>query len=543
MVLPLPSMSPSQRTNADLAEENVRLRVQAAHLEEMLDHIVDHGPAPKVVTESDSLHRDVMSVVSDTVLIADEVGRLVYVSPNVHLIFGYSRDEVLKHGRVNFLFPHHLYNSDALREHGEIANIETIVRDSIGRARTLLVSIRQIQEYGGNVMYICRDVTERKKIELDNELLSLTLERRVEDRTRELRESRERYRRLVEGLRDEYFFYASDPDGTITYVSPSVYTIVGYSPEQVIGHNWREFFDKDDASFEQLEELERKRFAGIQTPTYVSSIPHANGGVRILEFRDIPQIDDDGRVIANEGIAKDITKRHEAEEALRRAHEDLERRVDERTAELKAMYERLRDSEHRYRTVVENHLDFIIRWRGDGELTFVNESFCAYSGTSRDQLIGSRFLPGMVEEDRETLSKRLATVTAEQPVVSFEHRVIAPDGRTLWQRWTHRALFNPHGELIEYQSVGSDVTDRRRREEQSNERSTALAQLQNLTDRELDVMRLVVAGNANKVIARKLDLSVKTIEKHRSSLMKKLRARSVPELVRLALVAGEANDL
>ena len=49
-------------------------------------------------------------------------------------------------------------------------------------------------------------------------------------------------------------------------------------------------------------------------------------------------------------------------------------------------------------------------------------------------------------------------------------------------------------------------------------------------------MRLVVAGDANKVVARKLDLSIKTIEKHRSNLMKKLRVRSVPELVRFALL-------
>jgi DNA-binding CsgD family transcriptional regulator len=52
-------------------------------------------------------------------------------------------------------------------------------------------------------------------------------------------------------------------------------------------------------------------------------------------------------------------------------------------------------------------------------------------------------------------------------------------------------------------------------------------------------MRLVVAGDANKVMARKLSLSIKTIEKHRGSLMKKLHVRSVPELVRLAMLVDE----
>ena len=83
--------------------------------------------------------------------------------------------------------------------------------------------------------------------------------------------------------------------------------------------------------------------------------------------------DADGRVIANEGIGKDVTQRNRAEEALRRAHEELEKRVQERTAELKSMNDQLRESEHRYRSVVEDQLEFIIRWHGDGVLTFANE--------------------------------------------------------------------------------------------------------------------------------------------------------------------------
>jgi PAS domain S-box-containing protein len=260
-----------------------------------------------------------------------------------------------------------------------------------------------------------------------------------------------------------------------------------------------------------------------------------------MEFTDAPVRDADGKVISSEGIGRDVTQRYEAEEALRRAHEQLELRVAERTAELTAINEQLRASEHRYRSVVEDHLEFIMRWQGDGIRTFVNDSYCKSSGASRDELIGESFLSSIVDEDREILRQRLAAVSADQPLVVLEHRVVTPDGRTTWQNWTHRALFSSDHVLVEFQSVGCDVTERRRRDEQERERSLAAAQLQSLTDRERDVMRLVVAGDANKLIARKLDLSVKTIEKHRSSLMKKLRVRSVPELVRLALLAYEGS--
>jgi FixJ family two-component response regulator len=112
----------------------------------------------------------------------------------------------------------------------------------------------------------------------------------------------------------------------------------------------------------------------------------------------------------------------------------------------------------------------------------------------------------------------------------------------VWEHWTHRALFNADGELIEFQSVGHDATERRKHEEHAQERAEAAEKLHALTDRECDVMRLVVAGDANKVVARKLGLSIKTIEKHRSSLMKKLYVRSVPELVRFALLIESAAN-
>src|SRR6185503_21210091 len=98
----------------------------------------------------------------------------------------------------------------------------------------------------------------------------------------------------------------------------------------------------------------------------------------------------------------------------------------------------------------------------------------------------------------------------------------------------------PAGELIEFQSVGCDVTDRHRQEEYAAAMAEAAYLLKTLTERERDVMRHVVAGDANKVVAHKLGLSIKTIEKHRGSLMKKLHVRSVPELVRLAMLVDES---
>jgi PAS domain S-box-containing protein len=527
-------MSQARKTNGELIEENRRLRAKVAQLEDRLDHLAEHGAAARALHENESLYQQVMSVVSDAVLIADDAGRLAYVSPNAHFIFGHAADDILKQGRIAFLLPSGLFDPDVLAQRGELSNIECEIRDAVGRARNLLITVRRIDHEQGTVLYACRDVTERLKIELEYEYLQLTLERRVQEQTRELRESREQYRRLVEGLRDEYLFYATDPQGIVTYVSPSIHSILGYTPNQVIGHNWREFVDNGHELFAELEKLEQMRFAGIPTPIFSAAVLHANGEVRLLEFRDAPVFDADGRVIASEGIGKDVTQRLQADEELRRAHDDLERRVEVRTAELNSIMDR-------YRSVVEDQLEYIVRWRGDGVRTFVNDSYCRARNRSREELIGKSFMPSIVEPDREALMRKLATVSPENPVIVSEQRIVKPDGQVVWERWSNRALFNENGQLIEFQSVGNDVTERRRQEKHAQECAMAAAKVRALSQRELDVMRLVVAGNANKVIARKLGLSIKTIEKHRSSLMKKVHVRSVPDLVRLALLVEETQ--
>jgi two-component system response regulator FixJ len=66
----------------------------------------------------------------------------------------------------------------------------------------------------------------------------------------------------------------------------------------------------------------------------------------------------------------------------------------------------------------------------------------------------------------------------------------------------------------------------------------ARARLDRLTDRETDVLKLLVVGDSNKVVAHKLGISSRTVEIHRARLMEKLEAAKLADLVRLALAAG-----
>jgi PAS domain S-box-containing protein len=131
------------------------------------------------------------------------------------------------------------------------------------------------------------------------------------------------------------------------------------------------------------------------------------------------------------------------------------------------MYEsqRLSESEECYRAMAEDSPGLICRFLSDCCITYVNPSYCRYFGKSSEELVGSSFLSLVPEEDREAVRAKILALTIESPTMTYEHRVTAPTGEIRWQRWTDRALFDDMGILRAYQSIGEDITERKRAEE------------------------------------------------------------------------------
>jgi PAS domain S-box-containing protein len=116
--------------------------------------------------------------------------------------------------------------------------------------------------------------------------------------------------------------------------------------------------------------------------------------------------------------------------------------------------------------VVEDQTEFISRFLPDGTHVFVNEAYCRYFGLNRGEILGHRFRPETPSDDAESLKRFFSSLTPDHPVDSIEHRIIMPDGSVRWQRWSDRGIFDPAGTLIEYQSVGRDITRQKRSEEE-----------------------------------------------------------------------------
>lgn len=130
------------------------------------------------------------------------------------------------------------------------------------------------------------------------------------------------------------------------------------------------------------------------------------------------------------------------------------------------LYERaLELSERRYQAIVEDQVELICRFLPDTTHTFVNQAYCRYHGKSRDELIGKKFLPTIYKPDQEKFQKHINSLSFENPVSTIENRVVLTDGTIRWQQWADRAIYNKHGQLVEYQSVGRDITEQKQTEE------------------------------------------------------------------------------
>ena len=175
-------------------------------------------------------------------------------------------------------------------------------------------------------------------------------------------------------------------------------------------------------------------------------------------------------------------------------YEELEKRIQKLENveyKFKRAEEALRETEGRYRAVLEDMPGLICSYLPSGEITFVNNAYCNYFGKTFEELVGTNFLSLIPESGRRAVMDNISALKVKTPTQSHEHRVIAPNGDIRWQSWTNRALFDDHGRTVGYQSIGIDITERKQVEE-------ALRQERNRAQKLLDIAGVMfVAIDAN----------------------------------------------
>ncbi len=271
-----------------------------------------------------------------------------------------------------------------------------------------------------------------------------------------------------------------DQAGNIIEANASFANMLGYSLDEITTLNLIDF----DAHWTTTE-LEHK----IETSTFCTNIfetrhRRKDGSIYHVEI-SANAVDWDGQPVQL-CICRDSSDRKHTEELLSQ-------------------------SEARYRGIVEDQTELIMRLQPNGILLFANDAFCRYYGVAKGDVIGHRYQSRIYPEDQAAIDRCMAALTPENPIGMVEHRVIAK-GKVRWMQWVNRAIYDNDGKLVELQAVGRDIDDRKRAELALQ---YTTQQLQTFLDHAPTIISLFDADGrylqVNPAFARLLDIPVSRI--------------------------------
>ena len=198
-----------------------------------------------------------------------------------------------------------------------------------------------------------------------------------------LAQSEDKYNRILANLKDEFLFYRHDTEGCFTHVSPSYANILGFAPDEYIGQHFGKTWTPNPIN-KEADRRTRLSCAGQRQPAYELEIYHKNGTCRRFVNIETPIFDADGRVIAVEGTARDITEKRKIEEKLENYRKNLEKLVEQRTQELRNSQRQLLDIIDflPYPTYVVDKRRKIIAW---------NRAMSALTGLSKVEVLAKNF--------------------------------------------------------------------------------------------------------------------------------------------------------
>lgn len=242
--------------------------------------------------------------------------------------------------------------------------------------------------------------------------------------------SDERLRRLLETSND--LTWTISVDGRVLELGRQAWASIGYEADEVTERGFLEFIHPD--SHEQLiGDVARIAAEGISIRGREAMYVHRDGCPIEVVINAVPVFDDDGRVVAITGCTTDVSRERAAER-------------------------RLRESEERYRHLVETSHDLIWSMDGEGRMTYVNGAARTLLGAHRTQMDGTQFLEFVAPHAREALAEDFRALLRDgsaSGVQSVLHDRHANEVHVLINAVVHRA---PDGELLQIVGTTTDIT-------------------------------------------------------------------------------------
>ena len=359
---------------------------------------------------------------SDGIAVSErESGRFVVVSDSYCALTGYARDDLIGRTSVELgLVADREVRSEALGGADEepAGVYELRIRRKDGEVRLFEFSVQLLP--GGLMLTISRDATGSRRIEA------------------QLRDSEERFRLLAENSRDVIRLY--DAGATIRYASPSCVTVLGYAPEELVGHHASEFQHPEDVAGREGRQQAVIAADGDLTVTYRSR--HKDGGFVWLESSLRALRDDPGGTVTGfQEAARDITEQKRAAAALAQ-------------------------SEERVRLLAEDSTDVITRVSTQSIMRYVSPASRELYGYDPQEMVGHSAWDYIHLEDHAMVRQTGAAVRVPgSHAVAVEYRAQRRDGSYVWVESKVRTLWDPvTGEAAGFHNTTRDVSARKQAE-------------------------------------------------------------------------------
>ena len=381
--------------------------------------------AEMALRESEEKYRTILATMEEGYYEVDLAGNYTFFNETTCKHQGRSRDELMgmnyrEHAspeaakRIYAIF-NKIYRTGIP---ATIVDYEVIRKD--GSKKLVEISVSLSRNASGEPIGfrgISRDRTEQKKAE------------------EALRQSEEKYRTILENIENGY--YEVDLAGNLIFFNDSLCKIFGYPRDELMGMNNREYMNPETAkrTYQLFNEVYKK---GEPTKIFDWEFIKIDGSTINVEISISLMRDSKGESVGFRGILRDVTVRKQAEEALR-------------------------ESEEKYRSLVEFTEDSVYLVNRRKEYLFANETYLARLGLSRDHVIGRPYDDFHSREDGEAFSEHIEKVLKTGRFVQYEHRS-QTDGRYFLRTLSPVKQFD--GSIETVTVIAKDITGRKQAEEE-----------------------------------------------------------------------------
>lgn len=404
--------------------------------------ITERKLTDEALRQSEEKYRTIIENIEDGYVEMDLKGNFIFFNDAISKMHGYKKIELLRMNYREFMDEENAdkifatYNKVFTTGKPEKDfEYEIITKD--GLKKYLETSISLIRNANGKAIAfrgIVRDRTANKQA------------------VEALRESEEKYRSILENI--EEGFFEVDLAGNLTFFNHSTCQLLGYKREELLGMNYRQYTDQNTAK-DVFRAFNRVFQTGASAKEFDWLITRKDKTRRYIEASIALKKDFSGAPVGFQGFIHDVTERIHAE------------------FQKEAALEKLRESEERYRSILENIQEAYFEVDLAGNFTFFNDSLCRMTGCSRKELLGGNYAKFSDKENSEKVFTAFNKVYKTGILIEgFDWLIIRKDGAKRYIEASISLINDSRGNPSGFKGVIRDITERKVIEQELNYMAT-----------------------------------------------------------------------